>query len=90
MSTETRIPVQQCWKCGYKFDSMTCATSDHKPKEGNVSMCIACGALAIYTKEMQLRKPTDEENAQVSNVPVLVTAQILRASVVGDKLKPKR
>ena len=86
---DTPIPLQRCWRCNYKIDSTSSATGRDKPKAGDVSMCLACGAVAIFTDDMQLREPTVTELAEVSGNPVLIKAQIYRAGIVGDKLRGK-
>lgn len=86
----TQIPTQRCWRCDYEMQAATSAVGDDKPREGDVSMCLACGAVAVFTKDLQLRKPTPSEEVEVAKHPVLTAAQIYRAGVVGDQLKPKR
>jgi hypothetical protein len=71
MSDMTRIPEQRCWRCNYRIDATASAIGDPKPRAGGVSMCLACGAVAIFTKDQRLRKPTPSEEARLNNHPVL-------------------
>jgi hypothetical protein len=53
-------------------------------------MCISCGGLMVFNKDLTLRKPTAEESAQLESVPAIIEAQLARAWIVGDKLKKQR
>jgi hypothetical protein len=72
------------------MDKTTEAFGDAKPKEGDYSMCLSCGAVSIFTKDLQLRKPTREEQFEIDTDPRLTEAQIVRAGMVGDKLKGRK
>lgn len=86
----TIIPKQPCWKCGYKMDRSTEALGDHKPEKGDISMCISCGALAIFNADLTMRKPTQLEEVEIAHHPVVTQLQIYRASNVGDKLRRRK
>jgi hypothetical protein len=43
-----------CHECHYgPMDAMTCVTDDAKPEEGDVTLCLNCGA--VYELDWQLR-----------------------------------
>ena len=86
----TKIPKQVCWKCGYVMDRTTEALCDAKPRKGDVSICLCCGALAVFKKNLTLREPTRKEELDWGNWPVILRAQIYRAAIVGDKLKDEQ
>jgi hypothetical protein len=86
MKTDTEIPKQRCWKCGYEMDQTSDALGDAKPKEGDWSICLGCGTVCIFTKDFMLRKPTPNEQAEIDANPVILKTQIYRADIVGDKL----
>jgi hypothetical protein len=92
MSEETSpIPKQKCGACGFQFLFTTAAQNKRlQPIEGCVSICAACGHLAIFDADLKLREPTSDEHAQLEMNPDILKAQIYRASVIGDKLKPKK
>lgn len=87
---DTEIPNQRCWKCGYRMDRTTEVLGDAKPREGDVSMCLDCGALGIFTKNLMIRKPTEEEQARWEVDPLIVRAQILRVGSIGDALRGRK
>lgn len=90
MSDSTEIPEQRCLTCGYKMDRSSDAISDQKPREGDFSMCLSCGAVTIFNKDLTTRKPTPDEEAIALRHPVLMQAQIFRASMIGDKLRGRK
>jgi hypothetical protein len=71
------------------MDRTTEVHGDAKPIEGDLSMCIACGAVAVFNADLTLRKPNKDDLIR-SNDPLLVQAQIIRAGMIGDKLKGRK
>jgi len=56
-----------CPHCGRLNDQH--ATDEPKePTEGDISLCWKCGGAAIFTSD-GVRKPTDEEEADISKDP---------------------
>lgn len=81
----TKIPPHSCAKCGYGMDATTSAYGKGRPSEGDVSMCLNCGALAVFNKDLTLRQPTKEEQDSLNLNPSIIKAQITRASVTANK-----
>jgi hypothetical protein len=51
----TRTPANFCLKCGYLIDAASSIRQpDAKPKAGDVSMCINCGALSRFRVDLTL------------------------------------
>jgi hypothetical protein len=70
------------------MDRTTEAYSNAKPKPGDVSLCLNCGTLCIFTETFMLRKPTPEEKEKMEREPSVIEAQMARAYIVaGRKLK---
>jgi ribosomal protein L37E len=87
----SKIPDQRCAACGYRFEYTTAAQlGQTRPTEGCVSVCAACGHLAVFGADLRLREPTPAERADMETNPLILKAQIYRASIIGDRLKPKR
>ena len=80
---------ETCRKCGYEIDAYTHAHGNAKPRPGDVSFCLNCGALSVFTKDMTLRAPTTEENAKFQRDQRVIDVQIARAAVVGDTIKQR-
>ncbi len=66
------VPDRHCPQCGSKNDANLCATdgvTEHvHPASGDVSICLYCSALMIYTED-GLRDPTDEEFSKLRRDP---------------------
>lgn len=64
-----------CWRCGYTFDLHTHMDSTGGPEtleavrgtpvEGDVSICVECGALGVFTAGGGLRRPSEAEQAEL-------------------------
>lgn len=70
-----------CPTCGYRADAHTAVgDEDAVPKPGDVSLCIACGALAVYEPVMGsalvLRLPTTEERDEFLANDLIVKAML--------------
>jgi hypothetical protein len=76
-----------CLSCGYVFDSASGLedAQGKKPHDGDVSVCIRCGELAIFTADVEgevatgLRYPTTEEMDELMSNEAIVRA---RAAVI--------
>ena len=58
-----RLPAQSCPTCGYCLDAALAFNSPdtHKPKRGDVSVCIACGTILVYSRKLVLERMTFED-----------------------------
>ena len=57
----TRLPPASCPSCGKKLDAATHPTEDVAPSPGDVTICLGCQDLLIFTEELGLRRPTEAE-----------------------------
>jgi hypothetical protein len=89
MNDATSIPKQICHECGYQMDTTAHAFGDSRPKEGDISMCLACGAVSKFTKELTMRKPTDEEQRDIDTNKEVIAVRLARDHVVGNKIKER-
>lgn len=87
MSEEIRIPDHKCSKCGYLMDATTHAYGNELPNPGDISMCLSCGHATLFDHDLQQREPTREEALRISLIPEVMKAQLVRANMVGDRLK---
>lgn len=80
-----------CRTCGSKVDDFTpVGDDDAVPEAGNVSVCLYCGTLSIYTGEgLNLRMPTPEEMAEMAEDEDLqrTVKQVMAASGVLQELR---
>jgi hypothetical protein len=67
----TKMPAQHCLACGNTVDAASniekkepsgvVGLRAHRPKPGDVTLCIRCGCIMIWNKRMQFRYPTKAE-----------------------------
>ena len=48
------MPGAMCLRCGYFVDRATNVTDENKPNEGDFTVCLNCGALNRFDKNMRL------------------------------------
>lgn len=66
MIVQTNVPVSLCPHCGKKIDG---ATGDRVPRPGDVSICLACLALNVFTEKLTIEKISDELLFEIQNDP---------------------
>lgn len=72
---------------------MDCATgafdSSLIPKKDDVTICIRCGELLVFTEGLGLRLPTEEEYQEYGTNPQIIAAQVIVRGFAGrpDHLK---
>jgi len=73
MSTDN-LPMSICWHCDRALDAATGIGNDDQPEEGAVSLCMYCGAVAIFGEDQRLEKPTRDVLDQLEDLPEFRTA----------------
>jgi hypothetical protein len=51
----------RCPHCGGLVDTSCCFFKDKAPAPGDMTICFLCRELAVYTRKMNLRLPTERE-----------------------------
>ena len=78
-----RMPQQKCLWCDRPLDAATDIEQEgNVPEEGDLSICLYCGNLAIYTAGeagLVLRHPTVPERAEALADPQVRSALVHRA-----------
>jgi len=55
---DSRVPEGRCPWCGHRFDAAMAADPkkpDATPKPGDVSVCISCASILVFTAQLTLR-----------------------------------
>ena len=86
----TRTPKNKCPACGYQVDAVSEVDGNAVPEKGDISICLNCGAIAIFKDDLTLRKPTGEELLKVSLDPNVIKHQIHRAGMNFPDLRKRR
>jgi len=58
ISVQSDTPETQCCECKANLDA---AAGPCKPEPGDFTLCAYCGSLNVFTDNLALRPPTDEE-----------------------------
>ena len=58
-----------CFACGHQFNCSSGADYDAAPTAGDVTVCIRCGHLMIFTSPFTLRNPTAPEHVEIMANP---------------------
>lgn len=61
------LPMQTCWVCGYQFDAATSLYGECRPRPGDLTLCLKCGELYVFTDRMGIRIPTLAEMSILDN-----------------------
>jgi hypothetical protein len=60
MTADTeRVPLTICWHCDRPLDAAT-GIDAGKPEPGAVSLCLYCGAVAVFGPDLTLATPSKE------------------------------
>lgn len=60
MSDSYRTPATICWHCNRLLDAASGLNDSQKPSKEAVSLCLYCGIIGIYDKDLIVRQPTIE------------------------------
>lgn len=84
------VPLSKCPLCGYEMDCATCVDiPEHTPRPEDVTICIKCGEVLVFTEGLGLRIPTKEEYERYGTDERITAAQIVVRGFAGrpDHLK---
>jgi len=74
-----------CPYCGKRLDRFT---GDRGVREGDVSICIACAGILVVTEDLDVRKPTaDEEPSLISDPGICRLQAAIRLVAPIRKIK---
>ena len=82
LDTVTEVPVSVCRSCGKKNDRAS-GDDGARPSAGDMSICVQCGEISIFTETLNLRAPTPEEAAEVARDPIVTKFRMAIASAHG-------
>jgi hypothetical protein len=59
MPESTRTPVTICWHCDRPLDAASGfgETEGQEPHPGSISLCLYCGAVAVFEDDLRMRPP---------------------------------
>lgn len=85
-----RIAPFHCLRCHFECDAASGIGRDPKPAPtaGGVSLCIRCGALAIFEKDgdrLRLRPPTEEEKREIERDADIRKIRAVLARAIAER-----
>ncbi len=74
--TADKLPEAWCPTCRAIVDARTPigTVAPRAPDAGDIGICFYCGAVNIYTDDLQLRSPTPDELAVLQQNPFIMKA----------------
>jgi hypothetical protein len=70
---EARVPMGACPHCGARHNGAFGLLADGMPPApGDISVCIVCSGVAIFTERMHLRKPTPAEGREIARQVLII------------------
>jgi hypothetical protein len=83
---EYRVPVTNCFGCGNPNDAATNVLGTDNPEPGDVTICLRCGMLMRFRKNMTLRQLTGKEMIEALQDPRVSHIERTRQEVMkGQK-----
>ncbi len=75
-STTHKLPATKCPACGRTNNRSSAVegVDPTPPEPGDVSICIGCGSIGIYTADLGMRAPTMVEVSELMRMPQVVRA----------------
>jgi hypothetical protein len=83
---EFELVAAQCWQCGKVLEVATETKENEVPEDGDVSMCLMCGALGFYQATdggLSVRRATPEELDELRQDEFVRQLLAVRARVIG-------
>lgn len=76
-----RMPLSACLACGAPFDAATGIGAGKAPKVGSISICLRCGHLMAFAKDLTMRELTDAEMHAVAGNKTILEIQAARGKI---------
>ena len=75
----TKLISIACPFCGKQLDRATCPKEDAAPVEGDLTVCVGCGGVMVFGKELVLRRASQEELDELDDVSRLNLVRVSQA-----------
>jgi hypothetical protein len=83
----TRLPKNKCLNCKKALDSATGIGNENSPSPGDITVCLRCGHIMAFNKQLRFRKLTDEEIIAIAGDPRIIEFQRARGKVFPETMK---
>jgi hypothetical protein len=75
---KTKVPQCACLDCGKSLDAATSIFCDARPTAADITICIYCGHIMMFTNGLALRNPTREEQIEIAGDKRILAIQRAR------------
>jgi hypothetical protein len=79
LGVDSRVPPSACLSCGALNDAATGVNNDARPSPGDVTVCLYCGHIMVFSDDLLMRNPTAAEIHQIAGDPRILMVQRARA-----------
>lgn len=92
LAKSERMKEQCCLKCGEPNDAASGVVDKHarntiKPRPGDVTLCMNCGHLMMFTNDLSFRELTKEEQKHAATDRRLITTRAALALIIKARTK---
>jgi hypothetical protein len=70
-----RMPATHCLNCERLVDGASGVDTKGKPRPGNITVCIYCGHLMAFARDLSMRELTGEEMREIAGDERVLAAQ---------------
>jgi len=82
LGTDHHLPTHpKCLACGKLLDGATGINDDAHPDPDDWTVCIYCGHIMVFTRDLMLRNPTATEIRQIAGDSRIVAIQRARKAM---------
>lgn len=87
-----KMPRCNCLDCGYPMDAASNPFTGHKPSPGDVSICLECGHIMVFKKNLTIRNPRGKEFHAIAGDERIIAIQKARVAIQDSDIKntPKK
>lgn len=75
VGTDRRVKETRCMRCDTALDAATPIDHDSAPTPGDVSICLVCNHIAVFTRSGKLREPRSDELRVIMADQRIITAR---------------
>jgi RNase P subunit RPR2 len=77
---------KECLNCCRLVDDATCVSRvEAQPKPGDITICLYCGHLMAFAKDLSMRELTGSEMRMVAGDKRILAVQAARVKVLEEK-----
>jgi len=87
VGTDVTIPESTCINCGHVNDRAFALGADIRPCPGDVTICVECGHLMVFTDDLRFRNPNSDELKRFAGDPMIVAAMTALDDFKREKQK---